>query len=206
MTLRLGLAAAALAAALASPAWATITIYSVAPYPPAPPQTVLLNTGDSGFTVLGMSDQTGNVVVFSGEEALSVLGAPTRIGALDGGFASLNISLAPSTTGFDAIAFDLEPLASGTVTLDFTDQFGTHFGGSFAIVQGGPNLFSAVATDGELIKDVQLDTSVDLSSIGELRLGNVSALIPEPATWAVMILGVFGVGAALRRRNRPARA
>jgi len=30
--------------------------------------------------------------------------------------------------------------------------------------------------------------------------------IPEPATWAMMILGFFGAGCAVRRRNEPARA
>jgi hypothetical protein len=30
--------------------------------------------------------------------------------------------------------------------------------------------------------------------------------VPEPATWAMMILGFAGIGAALRRRNRTAPA
>jgi hypothetical protein len=28
--------------------------------------------------------------------------------------------------------------------------------------------------------------------------------VPEPTTWLLMILGLFGLGAALRRRPRPA--
>jgi hypothetical protein len=39
----------------------------------------------------------------------------------------------------------------------------------------------------------------DFSS--KLLVDNVTAAVPEPATWAMMILGFAGVGAALRRRT-----
>ena len=36
-------------------------------------------------------------------------------------------------------------------------------------------------------------------------LDNVSlTAVPEPASWAMMIVGLFGLGAALRRRNATA--
>ncbi len=46
-----------------------------------------------------------------------------------------------------------------------------------------------------------IDNKVDGFKIGSL---NVTAAVPEPATWAMMILGFGMVGAAMRRRARPA--
>lgn len=202
MKVRLALAIGALAIALSSSASTTIAIYSAPPYPPNPPQNVLLNTGDTGLTVLGITNQSGNTVVFSGEETLlEPANGQARIEALDGGLTSLNISLAPSNTGFDSIEFNLNALASGTAVLAFTDQFGNPFSGAFAIGQSGSNFFTAVASEGELIRDVQIDTNVDLSSVSQVRLGAVSALVPEPAAWSIMVMGMLALGAVLRRRR-----
>jgi hypothetical protein len=42
----------------------------------------------------------------------------------------------------------------------------------------------------------------ELDDIRQVRLEGVASAVPEPSTWAMMILGFFGVGyMAYRRKN-----
>jgi hypothetical protein len=67
-----------------------------------------------------------------------------------------------------------------------------------------------VASGGELIKSVQLTGvgTTTFTDVAQVRLGGFSPIraIPEPASWALMILGIGGLGSALRlhRRRTPA--
>ena len=88
--------------------------------------------------------------------------------------------------------------------MTFFDQFGAAFPGTFTLDDNGQNFFTAVASNGELIKTVQINSTVGLADIEQVRIGvgPIGAVIPEPATWAMMILGFFGMGATLRSRRR----
>jgi len=59
--------------------------------------------------------------------------------------------------------------------------------------------------DGQTIFSGQLDNRALAGGGGTLEFGS-SVLVPEPATWAMMILGLGGVGASLRRRRAVAPA
>jgi len=52
---------------------------------------------------------------------------------------------------------------------------------------------------------LRLSATKPAFEIDTLALATLSA-VPEPATWAMMILGLAGMGAALRSRPRPCRA
>ncbi len=52
----------------------------------------------------------------------------------------------------------------------------------------------------------QIKLSFNASSNLTLFSTGVAGAVPEPATWAMMILGLGGVGAAMRRRRKPAMA
>jgi hypothetical protein len=45
-------------------------------------------------------------------------------------------------------------------------------------------------------------SSAALEDVRQIRLGVVDALLPEPATWAMMIFGFGGVGTIMRARRR----
>jgi hypothetical protein len=91
-------------------------------------------------------------------------------------------------TTFDADLSGSIFLTAGKITIDWDPNGETinYAGGSFKLTLG----------------DIYL-TSRDLSDPILATISNVSA-IPEPSTWAMMILGFFGVGfAAYRRNQRP---
>ncbi|MET0350856.1 MAG: FxDxF family PEP-CTERM protein [Rhizobacter sp.] len=44
--------------------------------------------------------------------------------------------------------------------------------------------------------------AVPASYSGQITFGNIAAPVPEPETWALMALGLVGVGAAARRKSR----
>jgi hypothetical protein len=79
-------------------------------------------------------------------------------------------------------------LTAGKITIDWDPNGETvnYAGGSFKLTLADINL-----------------TSRDLSDPILATISNVSA-VPEPSTWAMMILGFFGVGfTAYRRNQRP---
>jgi len=103
----------------------------------------------------------------------------------------------------------------------FTAPAGVSGGGTF-----NANLIGSVtgANNGGVTITFSNPTQIFHSSIGDFTLGvnNVSisgtsgtpvpitgyllAAVPEPATWAMMLVGFGGIGLAMRRRRRPALA
>jgi len=49
--------------------------------------------------------------------------------------------------------------------------------------------------------NVALDGATVLDGVGQIRIEDATAGVPEPATWALMILGFGAAGATLRRRR-----
>jgi hypothetical protein len=68
------------------------------------------------------------------------------------------------------------------------------------VLHGGPVDPNAGAGTGGIIDGTQGSYSVALP----VAAGGIMAAVPEPETWAMMLLGFFGIGAAMRRA-KPAR-
>jgi hypothetical protein len=193
--------AVGLVALSAGAASANITVVASG-VPGNPPQNLLLNTGQTGLSVTGLTNQTSTSVTISSNETLTLpSNGQARVEAADGAFTNLTIAPTLSGLGFTAMEFNINAATSGNATVQFFDQFGNVFGGVFALAGGGQNFFNAIATNGEAIVRAQISNSVAIQDVRQIRLGGV-VTVPEPATWAMMILGMGMIGAGLRLRRR----
>lgn len=204
-------AAAAIFALSAGAASANIVIVQGS-VPGNPSENVLLNSGSSGMTVLGTTNQTNTSVTFTGNEALSEpSNGQARIEATDGAYTFLNFMLTDPTKGFTSAEFNINAAATGTISITGVDQFGNVFIGSpFTVSANGQNFFNLTSTDGQIIKSVTIQglqgSIASIADTRQIRLGGigslVGAVVPEPSTWGMLILGFGMVGAGLRLRRK----
>jgi hypothetical protein len=207
------LAASIVAAALSAvPASAMITVFS-GPGAVQPDENVLFQGAPpSGLNAFGVTNQSNTLVTFTGIEPLNTPPqGQARITGADGGISKLSFALNPDL-GFTAVEFNIfgTGATATEVMLNFTDQFGTDFGGTYQI-GNGQNFFSALASDNQFITNVSLMLNGTVQDLRQFRIGgigqidggeNPGGVIPEPASWAMMMAGFGLVGGAMRRRQR----
>ena len=171
--------------------------------------------------VLGLAAQAGNAR--SSTRLDQTIGYGSVVGFIqtDGGFGVLGASDITSwnlNLNGDGASFDLTPLNSHVldrgidVTATATDLFF-----DFSGADNGRLLFQTGAEDGEQYycdstsnSDCDQGATVTPITISDPSAQNVAesgnqiigvAGVPEPASWAMLLMGVAGVGAALRRRT-----
>jgi hypothetical protein len=81
----------------------------------------------------------------------------------------------------------------------------------FSVLEGTDDFtLSFVTSGGQLVPYFFESTRAGLTGIGSsdvahgLAVTQLTGAVPEPATWAMMILGFGGIGFAMRRRRKPA--
>ena len=215
-------ALAATALVVASPAMAEITINKA-----SDEQGILVHgTGDEQIadTVTGAlganglqivnfdadtsSPDNNNVRLQDGEGQADVTGAEI---VLDGSpndtysMLSGNIYL-NNGDGMSWIEFALTSGATGTIDFIITDMNGGTHEFLNRLIGNGDTFFAFQGTEGDLIANVfwRADTppgAVDiLKQVRILREGD--SPVPEPATWAMVLIGFGATGFAMRRRRR----
>lgn len=159
--------------------------------------TVGTATGAFTSTTEGANGLTGNA---SGQAFVS---------AVDGVLNQLTFMLDPGY-GFKSAVFNLNPLQgnnnseAGAITLSFFDPATNTLSTQQFTIQGnGSNWFGFWGTAGEVFRGFSYTSdnpALGIADMRQVRLGDVSA-VPEPATWAFLILGFGAVGGAMRRRS-----
>ena len=176
------------------------------------------------FTSTGVLHDNGNSGGFA-----TVTGA----GGIGGsGYADLTIDPEDPLAGFTAIKFNLilpaNPLApGGGTTFDWNTRVYFLGGGfqDFLDTAASPPERYIVADPGQVMTKIvfsALDADYDTGNgqnvvhntevpfnfdgIEQVSFDGAFAAVPEPGTWAMMLIGVFGVGAMLRRRQAMATA
>jgi hypothetical protein len=208
-------AAAALLAAAATPAAATV-ILDIGPGVLQPDENLLFNNNPApGLTIEGVTNQTNTFVTIEGGETLTAAGGQARLDTLDGkistpftfnGFTNqlVGFDLSDAALAFTQTEFRIFGGTATEITLTFVDTAGEIFQQTFGIPKNG--FFNAQAIDGQLIDYFSIAANGTLGDVRQIRLGGIVGIIPEPATWAMMLLGFGAAGAVLRTRRRLALA
>lgn len=206
-------AAVAASLAVAPAAMAGVTIQA-GPSFVQPSENVMLNVdlvpGDN--VLRGTTNQTNSVVVFQsgtdnlvspsqGQASIQAIGA----GASDG-LGQLAFSLQNGGT-FSQAEFNVLAASAGGITLSALDAANRVIASiSPTISTSGQNFFGFLADGSTPISSIQIRAAAgtNISSIGQFRLGGVSsavAALPEPGTWAMMLIGFGMIGFSMRRKT-----
>ena len=164
----------------------------------------------NGGLTLTTQTNLGTSVTFSGAgEPLTASGGQTGLTGSDGDLTKLSFGLTDPTLGFTTGVFRVDPTGgtSGATSLTITgiDQFGGAAGtftNTLAIPSNG--FFNLTASGGELIKSISFTANGQLDLVDQVRIGGVANVgaVPEPSTWAMMVIGLFGVGFMAYRRKQ----
>ena len=211
----MAIAAAAMSVVAATPAAATVVL-DVGPGVLQPDENLLFtNDPDPSNPIEGVTNQTGTFVTIEGGETLRPEGGQARLDTNDGtisstftfrGFANqlLGFDLSDPALAFTSTEFRVFRGTATEITLTFVDTTGGVFQQTFARPVNG--FFNAIAIDGQLIDYFSIAANGTIGDVRQMRIGGVGEIgvVPEPATWAMMLMGFGGAGALLRSRRRPA--
>jgi hypothetical protein len=205
---KITLALAAIAAlAIAAPAEATVTLIS--------------EDFSSGF---GVFTQTGQVGINTGNDYVPCCSTSGSVANMSNPFASFGSGDQPSGTletsftsvlgqaytlafnyavlgaGQDPLTVNISPLTTTFLFVDANNDMDTNF-------SGGPVTIDFLGTGGLITLDFSSDSRSGADAIlDNVVLTTAPAGVPEPATWAMMLLGFGAIGLAMRRRRRLALA
>jgi len=178
---------------------------------------VLFNTGtQTGSSVIGHT-QSGTLVTFTGTTVgggttIMANGGQARIeGALNTATQNPNDTLALSTLSFSLannhtfnnLEFNVFGGGATAVSFLLTDNLGNPFSFLNEGLKNGSNFFGFQGINGESIASITMSfNSTGIDDVRQIRLDEtVTAAVPEPSTWAMLILGFLGVGFMAYRRK-----
>lgn len=187
--------AAAAALLVASTAQATITIYTA-------------NLSGPNESPPNVSPGTGNAVVTI-DDVLNTMHVQVSFSGLTSGTTASHIHAATAApfTGTAIVAtttptFPGFPLGvtSGTYDSFFNLLTASTYNSAFITAHGGTTIGARDALLGAMASgEAYLNIHTTQVPGGEIR--GFLVAVPEPASWAMMLLGLFGAGAIMRRRK-----
>jgi hypothetical protein len=101
--------------------------------------------------------------------------------------------------------FSLKGTGDVTVTVTANEVGGGTklFSFDLGVINGAQSGFTLEAINGETInKFVLLDTGGTITDFEHYRVDVAASAVPEPQTWAMMLIGFIGLGFAFRSRRR----
>lgn len=164
-------------------------------------ENVLIGNNQSGTTVTGVTNQTNTGVVFtsSTDTMLTSASGQAVITALDGALNSVTFALAGGLV-FTNFEFDLQDSLSTPQNVVLTTNLGNH---TYLNLSGNGANWAGAASSGEFFNSVTWAASGSgYDDMKQLRIGGITAAVPEPGTWAMMLVGLGGVAWALRRKRQ----
>ena len=203
--MKLGFLVAAVAVPLAlaaAPASAAV-LWSFAPGLPSPGVGfVVINDFDDAAGITGSNFQIKTPPSDSegAPPANSIPSGTPYLSVLGGGSATISFASAVTAFQFDWGSIDsfntLSITSTGADPIIVPGSNFTNAADGNQVSPGTNGLFTIWSTAGETFTSITLTSSGNSFEIDNLAIG-----VPEPATWAMMILGFGGVGVTIRRRR-----
>lgn len=185
--------------------------------------SIVFNTGASGtgnnvlfHTITGSgtshltsdTSQGENVTFTSTTDTLSSPSSgQARLVAGDGSLGEVMWYLTDLTKGFTTGVFNIDTPRRGgatSVTIYADDQHG-EFSDTFSLTGNGQHFFTITANGGDIIKSLRIVmTGGDVDAVKQVRIDGIESIaaVPEPSTWAMMLIGFAGLGFAGYKRVR----
>ena len=164
--------------------------------------------GDSGHSIVGTIGNTTDTVTLASGETLNVNDNGQGLATFDGPFDDLSVIFTAGSL-FDAITFAFENARTPGQPVE--GRFDVSINGGAATFTGitlsQPNLNGFTISGGTLQRlDFTFRPGVADGKQFRLRVGDDNngaggGAVPEPAAWAMMIMGFGGMGGVIRRRR-----
>jgi PEP-CTERM motif-containing protein len=198
-----GLASAAIGlAAAATPAQAAIVVCAQGTSCVSNTTNVNLGAFTNASSVTGNVGINGPLVTFNSTDGnLSTNSGAATVFRTDGGLlTNLTFTI---LSGFTAAEFNLENGSPSSFLVNLTDSGGDVFSQTLSSLNGS-NIFNIVAPAGTTYTSATFSSSGGgFQNFKQLRVTTAAAVaVPEPVTWAMMLLGFGGIGMVLRRSRR----
>jgi hypothetical protein len=163
------------------------------------------NASNDVLTADATVNQDGSTVTFSSTDTFDTdTGGEAVIsdgsGANADPFNNLNVSFEHS---WNAVTFSFDGGAPSLMTLSVNGGAAIFVGGgncTFCTINNGETKFT-ITGSATPISTLAFTFDPDVGSGRQFRVMGVSGPIPEPGSWAMMIMGFGGIGAMLRRRR-----
>lgn len=167
----------------------------------------------AGYTLVNDFDTVADQALISGSNFVFPTGsvggqyiAPTGdatpyLAIFGGGSATATFATEVRSFSFDYSTVD----TYNTVTINYTDGGSEPFSGSFilgSLPSGVTSGSFIVNGDGRTISGVTLATGGNSFEVDNLAVSGALGTVPEPASWALMVVGFGLVGYATRTRRR----
>jgi len=171
--------------------------FTIGNNPQSDEENILLNSGATGTTVFGLTNQTNLQVAFSSttDTLVEPSSGQARVEASDGLLNNITISV-PNGTFHDII---LNPFfGSGTANVTVVTANNETFNFSYSL-SNGQNFLTIVADPGTAIFSVTINAPGGFTDLRQPRISGAAANVPEPATLLLFGMGLLGSAGTIRR-------
>jgi hypothetical protein len=202
-------AVAAAGIAATSPAYAATQLCAGGGCQPNPDSNVLFVDNSVGTTIEATLNNNPALVTFTSTEELGTqANGQATLFATDGTLNS-DVTIFSTTNLISALELNLDALTEGTATFTFfggsNDLLGTTTQ-TLGVGENGSNFFNTFGGDFQSVT-ISLGGGATLADINQVRItAGVAAAVPEPATWAMFLMGFGAVGYSMRSRKAGYRA